>query len=178
MDHITQSAQAEIFIFTKAEIINPPSPQRGAPRKTQPSARHEALQAIRRKQWSSYYYHGDIVKIWSKMVTNNAKKRARLYNIHFDLTCEQIRNLLPLNMLCPIIGLKMTMERGHKGMTPTSATVDRIDPRGPYSVKNCHIVSNVANRGKSNLSLRQLADAGKWATKTLKNLARRKPPKS
>lgn len=177
MDNITPSASAEIFIFSQTRVANDepqPLPRRGAPRKVQPSEQAEAAQEIRRKHWNSYYYRGDAITIWAKMVTNNAKKRARVGNVHFDLTCTQIRNLLPLDMRCPVLGIPLTIERGHKGMTPTSATVDRIDPGGAYTFNNCHIISNIANRGKCQMTLRQLADAGKWASKTIKNLGRRK----
>lgn len=80
----------------------------------------------------------------------NAKDRADKNNIPFDIRPVDI--VVP--SYCPILGMQL---KSHKGaMQDNSPTVDRIIPEKGYTKGNIVVVSNRANRLKSNATLEEL----------------------
>lgn len=140
--------------------------KRGRPGKPVPAGQ-ETRFANLRKRWLSYYYRLASVDAWANAARNNSRRRAKEKGVWNDLTIEQIKSMLPLDMICPIIGIKMDFNQGNKVSAPNSPTIDRINPGGPYTKENCHVISNLANRGKCQMTMAQLAKAGEWAKNQL-----------
>ena len=81
-----------------------------------------------------------------------AKARAKKSGTPFNLTEADI--LVPA--YCPVLGVKLERSLGSQGPGETSPTLDRIIPDLGYVVGNVIVVSNRANRAKSNLSVEEL----------------------
>ncbi|CAN5184221.1 hypothetical protein BH09PSE1_BH09PSE1_15720 [soil metagenome] len=75
-----------------------------------------------------------------------AKKRAEKLGIAFDLPLQAV--IIPT--LCPVLDVRLVIG---KGRLPESPSLDRINPKKGYVVGNCRVISDKANRLKSNLDL-------------------------
>jgi hypothetical protein len=83
-----------------------------------------------------------------------------LNNIDFDY----LEGIFPEDGLCPVFGFKLDHESANYDERPS---IDRIDPYVGYEKGNVIWVSYLANRMKSDLSLQELIEIGKWAKKEL-----------
>jgi len=81
----------------------------------------------------------------------NAKIRAKKMNLPFDITDADL--VVPDS--CPILGLKLEFARG-KGPEDNSPSVDRIRPERGYVKGNVRVISNRANRLRSNRTLEEM----------------------
>ena len=79
-------------------------------------------------------------------VQQRAKKRAEKLGIAFDLPLDAV--VIPT--FCPVLDLRLVIGEGR---LPESPSLDRIDPAKGYVVGNCRVISDKANRLKSNLDL-------------------------
>ena len=91
-----------------------------------------------------------------KTLLNNAKKRASLYNIDYNITIEDIS----LPKICPI--LKIPIQKGKVGGGKYSPSLDRIDPNKGYVKGNVQVISRLANIMKSNASPEELRAFANW----------------
>jgi hypothetical protein len=138
------------------------TPKRGRP--PSPITEGREVQTIkRRRSWLAYYYSQPAIDAWSKAATQNSKRRARDHGIEHELTSQDIANMFPVDGLCPILKVPLSIEQGRCGATPFSATVDRVDNLQGYTLENSHVISNLANRGKSALNMEQMIQMGRWA---------------
>lgn len=80
----------------------------------------------------------------------NAKKRAKLKGLDFDLTKEDI--IIP--EFCPILGIKLV--RADKGFAENSASLDRIDNNRGYTRDNVRVISLRANKMKGYATLDEM----------------------
>jgi len=80
----------------------------------------------------------------------NAKQRARLADLPFDLELEDI--VIP--EVCPVFGSQI--EKGRGTYTDNSPTLDRIIPAKGYTKKNTWVISMRANRLKQDASLEEI----------------------
>jgi hypothetical protein len=71
-----------------------------------------------------------------------AKQRARLKNIEFTITLEDI--IIPIE--CPVFGIPLSISIGR--MSDNSPALDRIDPNKGYIKGNVMVISNRANQIK------------------------------
>lgn len=78
-----------------------------------------------------------------------AKNRCKLSGLCFDITVEDV--IIP--RYCPYLGCELTLDGGRK---QTSASLDRIDNTKGYIKGNIQVISDLANRMKSNTTLEQL----------------------
>lgn len=92
------------------------------------------------------------------LMFNTAKSRATKNNILFNITIEDI--VIP--EFCPALGIPL-FKVGHK-MTDNSPTLDRIVPSLGYTKENIIVISNKANRIKSNASINEIYLVFKWLT--------------
>jgi hypothetical protein len=84
------------------------------------------------------------------LLTDSARKRAKEYNIPFNLTSEDI--ILP--KICPI--LKNPIEYENRQATKYSPSLDRIIPELGYVKGNIQVISQLANSMKSNATKEEL----------------------
>lgn len=79
-------------------------------------------------------------------VRYRAKKRAEKLRIAFDLPLQAV--VIPT--FCPVLDVRLVIGEGR---LPESPSLDRINPNIGYVVGNCRVISDKANRLKSNLDL-------------------------
>jgi hypothetical protein len=81
-----------------------------------------------------------------------SKQRAISKGIVHTLTIEDLQQLFPIDNKCPILGIEL--EWGFP--KETSPSLDRIDSSKGYYFENCQIISNRANRIKTDATLQEL----------------------
>lgn len=100
-----------------------------------------------------------------------ARKRASKTNAPFNITQDYLKSLMPKDMLCPALGIKMTHNKGYKkggGGSNSSPSLDRLKPEKGYVRGNLIIVSNLANKIKQNASLEDIEKTLNFYKKILK----------
>lgn len=84
-------------------------------------------------------------------IYTHARRSSRTRGIHFDITPEDIE----APSVCPVLGIELTY--GGTGIVrDTSASIDRVDNSLGYIKGNIRIISNRANRLKSNATADEL----------------------
>lgn len=87
------------------------------------------------------------------MMLANARQRARLEGLPFDLTKDDIE----VPEFCPVLGVKLNYSRASKADNRDySPSLDKFDPHAGYVKGNVGVVSLKANRLKNQLSPEQL----------------------
>tara|TARA_B100000767_G_scaffold178708_1_gene166924 strand:+ start:614 stop:1150 length:537 start_codon:yes stop_codon:yes gene_type:complete len=98
------------------------------------------------------------------------KNRAKKQKVPFDLTIEDISDLLQkAGNKCPVLGLKMSTSVLGSGDSNYSPSFDRIYPKKGYTKSNIVIVSNRANRIKSDATVDEIRKVADFYEKLLKN---------
>ncbi|MFM7027814.1 MAG: hypothetical protein ACKOXK_03950 [Chakrabartia sp.] len=82
------------------------------------------------------------------LMLKSARQRAKKAGVPFAITKDDL--LIPA--YCPVFGIKLERSLGSKGPGEASPTLDRIVPERGYVPGNIVIISNRANRAKSNLT--------------------------
>ena len=73
------------------------------------------------------------------------------------LTAEELLELIPKDLKCPVFGTKFSFGKGHNWKyKQNSMSVDRIDNNKGYHKDNVVIVSSKANTMKSSATLKEL----------------------
>lgn len=96
----------------------------------------------------------------------HAKQRAKKEKIPLNISVEDIH----IPKFCPLLGLRLEPCRG-LGPNDTSPTLDKIKPHLGYTKGNVWVISNKANRAKSNLSLAELESLVKGLRKKFRSKA-------
>lgn len=131
----------------------------------------EALIKKRQRSRDHYYENKDYYKQWcfeniASRLCSVAKQRARLRNIFFDITKEDIK--LPIN--CPILGIELKYNQGTgAGGKDNSFSLDRIDPTKGYTKDNIQVISHKANSMKFTATKEELLLFANWIYKEFKN---------
>lgn len=86
-----------------------------------------------------------------KQMLSGAKQRAKKKGLRFDLTVD---DLYPVYDNCPILGIKMVAGIG--AVCSSSPTLDKIDPALGYVRGNVRVISNKANRMKTDATIEEL----------------------
>lgn len=81
-----------------------------------------------------------------------SRQRAEKKNLEHTLTLEELKRLYPIDNKCPILGIELSWGFPKD----TSPSLDRIDSNKGYTYDNCQIISNKANRIKSDSTLEEL----------------------
>lgn len=83
-----------------------------------------------------------------------ARNRAIKRGIFFDLDLDDI--IVPI--LCPVFGIPLhsTIGSGRRGPSPSSPSIDRVNPKLGYTKDNIRIISHKANTIKSNATILEL----------------------
>lgn len=90
-------------------------------------------------------------KNYEKYLLYQIKASAKKRNLEFNLTIEDI--VIP--KICKYLGIEITKTIGN-GLLDSAPSVDRIDSNKGYIKGNIQIISQLANKVKSNLSISQL----------------------
>lgn len=97
---------------------------------------------------------------WKEMLYS-AKARAKRKGIPFEISFQDVHR----PMRCPIFDVEINYKEGPAGdYTPS---LDRIIPELGYVKGNVVVISNKANRMKSNGTLEECVKLGAWAKKLL-----------
>lgn len=94
-------------------------------------------------------------------IWHRAKKRADKMRIPFDLPISSV--FIP--EVCPILGTPFVVGAGR---VPESPSLDRVVPSKGYILGNCRVISDHANRLKSNLGYLALRERAKFGTPALR----------
>lgn len=86
-----------------------------------------------------------------KLLYHQAKSSAKRRNIDFSIT----ENDITIPDVCPILGITLTKIRGN-GRIKSNVSIDRIDSTIGYTPENIWIISDLANRMKSNATQEEL----------------------
>lgn len=94
-------------------------------------------------------------------IHNRLKESAKKRNIYFDLSITDIDDIgIPIT--CPILGIRLAFNRGEQ--RDNSISFDRIDSNEGYTRDNLVIISNRANRLKSDATLTELQQISSYYT--------------
>lgn len=82
-------------------------------------------------------------------ILKEIRKKCRNENIEYNLIKEQIT----IPKFCPVLGIEMIVGHTIKDYSPS---IDRINPKGGYTMNNIVIISYRANRLKKDATLEEL----------------------
>ena len=76
-----------------------------------------------------------------------AKERARVKNIDCELTASSVELIIARSAgFCEVTGIEFTRSNSNQWRrAPFAPSIDRIDSRKPYTVKNCRVVCTAVN---------------------------------
>lgn len=94
------------------------------------------------------------------MMFHSAKKRAKREGAEFTITKQDVRDAIPLDGRCPVLG--SPMQRGRGKAQDSSFTLDRVNPEWGYTPGNIAVISFSANRAKGSLTAEQLESIARW----------------
>ena len=93
------------------------------------------------------------IKNPEKIMCKGAKYRAIKKNIHFSITYKDIH----IPKICPILGIPLKLNKGGRpGFFDDSPSLDRVIPEKGYVPENIRVISNRANRLKSNATAKEM----------------------
>ena len=90
----------------------------------------------------------------------DAKKRAKKFNIDFNLTEEYVESIYPKDGKCPALEIKLKRKDG-----ANAPSLDRIIPSLGYVEGNIQWVSKLANQIMSSATPDQVIQVGKYFKK-------------
>lgn len=89
---------------------------------------------------------------YKKYIIRSAKRRALSQGIPFDIDYTDIS----IPEYCPLLGIKLNKHVGEGKLHDDSPSLDKIIPELGYTKGNVWIISNKANRMKSNATIEEL----------------------
>ena len=101
-----------------------------------------------------------------KMMFYGAKERARIYELAFTITIDDI--VIPKR--CPILGIPLIVNENKAGLN--SPALDKIIPELGYIKGNIQVISHKANNIKNRATLEELVLLGKWAKRVINEAKR------
>lgn len=87
-----------------------------------------------------------------KELVHSAKGRARELGLEFSIKAE---NFIPITH-CPLLGIKLNFASVGRGYHGDSPSIDRLDPTKGYVPGNVWVISNRANRMKSDATIEEI----------------------
>lgn len=95
----------------------------------------------------------------AKLLYKLAKHRAKVKQVPFSITSAEILDLIG-DGKCPVFGTLYNMQS--RGITDTSANLDRRIPQLGYTKANCVVLSNLANRIKTDATKEEIRRVLEW----------------
>jgi hypothetical protein len=96
---------------------------------------------------------------WVVSAVGSARTRAKYKELEFNLTNDYIYAIAANH--CPVLGIELTFG-GTQRVSPTSASIDKIDPNKGYVIGNVAVISNKANIIKSNATADEIRKVADW----------------
>ncbi len=87
---------------------------------------------------------------WAKRRLSSCRGRAKRKGIPCTITQRDVLELLPKDLKCPVLGIKM--QRGNRKDHSKSPSLDEVVPGKGYVPGNVVVVSNKANTWKSSMA--------------------------
>lgn len=103
-----------------------------------------------RKSSNGKRYFEKYKRVKEEEILSNCRQRAKNYNIPFNLELSDI--VIP--KYCPVFGIEIRKNEIHK--SNHSPSIDRIIPEKGYIKGNICIISDKANRLKSNMTIQDI----------------------
>jgi hypothetical protein len=98
------------------------------------------------------------------------KNRAKKQNVTFDLTVEDMRDLIKkANNVCPVLGVKMETSKLFANDNNYSPSFNRIYPKKGSTKNNIVIISTKANRIKTDATVDKIRKVADFYEKLLKD---------
>lgn len=116
----------------------------------------EVCKVCRRAKSSAAYATRD----YRRIIYDRAKSRATKRGLSFTIAVEDIS----IPERCPVLGVPLKRARGR--MTDCSPSIDRIDSTRGYEPGNVIVMSNRANRIKSDATLSEIEALAVWLRST------------
>lgn len=98
------------------------------------------------------------VKYSCHQMRSSASKRAKAFDLPFDITSDYLISIAP--EFCPVMGYKLAYGGGDK--TKASPSLDRINPKKGYIVGNVQVLSLIANTMKNEATVEELNSFANW----------------
>lgn len=89
-----------------------------------------------------------------------ARQRALKKNLPFDIEQEDVRDLVVDLEFCPVLGVKLGWDNDK--LLDNSPTLDKIKPELGYVKGNVAVISNKANRIKTDANLEEIGKVWCW----------------
>ena len=126
-----------------------------------PFKSNAALNKYRREKYRDFGSH------FFAVVFDGAKKRNKnKLKKPFTITKEYIKEILPKNLKCPVLGIKFKVRDGPGGSF-NSASLDRIDNDKGYEIGNVIWVCNKVNQIKNYSTPDEIIKVGEFYKKLL-----------
>ena len=97
--------------------------------------------------------------LMTREMIKGAKKRAKKFNLPFNINIAYIRSIYPKDNKCPYFGTKM--KKSTNLFSDDSPSLDRIDPKKGYVKGNVEIISMKANIIKGRATPEELEQVAK-----------------
>ena len=95
--------------------------------------------------------------------------RSKKNKIPCNIDYEYALSIFPKNLICPVLGTKMSWGRT-TGVEGNSPSLDRIIPEKGYTKGNVEWISQRANILKNNATIEEVRKLEKWLAKKLKKV--------
>lgn len=130
------------------------------------SRRYSRCKICERLSMSNRYREDPTLQVW-----NSLKINAKKNGFPFKITKEYLRSIIQnAPKVCPALGIPMEMSNygKHKGKNANSPSIDKIIPELGYVEGNLLMVTDLANRIKTNATPEQIIKVGEFYKKLLK----------
>lgn len=94
----------------------------------------------------------------AERMLNRARSRSTYYGVPFSLSVELLRKIMV--KICPV--LRIRLNYGNSIISDNSPSLDRFCPKQGYVEGNVRVISNLANRIKTNATTEQVEAVAKW----------------
>lgn len=113
-------------------------------------------------RWRQKSRADDIVGFKLRRLVCNARARALLLGIAFDIDAEYLRTIMPDE--CPVLGYKFVYDSSYP--VAASLTLDQYRPRGGYTKGNVYLLSHKANAIKNDGTFEEHKRILEWMART------------
>ncbi len=93
----------------------------------------------------------------------SAQIRAEKKGLPFSLRLSDVEEMIEASTVCPVLGIPFGW--ANNKLRENSPTLDKFDPKLGYTKENTSLISNLANRIKTNANTTQVGKVYVWMRK-------------